>query len=96
MHVPLDEHLHTEECNIIIRQLQACHEETSMFKQFLGECNKLDWAMRACTKKERLKLVDENRAESKKRVEQMQQKMGSLKSADWRENLKEKLDGQKE
>jgi hypothetical protein len=52
--------------------------------------------MRACTKKERLKLVDENRAESKVRVEKMQQKMGSLKSDDWRENLKAKLDGQKE
>ena len=52
--------------------------------------------MRACTKKERLKLVDENRAESKKRIDTMQQKMGSLKSDDWRANLKEKLDGQKE
>ena len=30
MHVPLDEHLHTEECNLIIRQLKKCHEETSM------------------------------------------------------------------
>ena len=30
MHVPLDEHLHTEECNLIIRQLKRCHEETSM------------------------------------------------------------------
>ena len=65
------------------------------FKQFMGECNKLDWAMRACTKKERLKAVEENRAEAKKRVENMQKKMGALKSDDWRENLKEKLEGQK-
>ena len=33
MHVPLDEHLHTEECNLIIRQLKKCHEEHSMFRQ---------------------------------------------------------------
>ena len=32
MHVPLDEHLHTEECNLIIRQLKRCHEETNMVK----------------------------------------------------------------
>ena len=30
MHVPLDEHLHTEECNVIIRQLKQCHDEASM------------------------------------------------------------------
>jgi len=48
--------------------------------------------MRACTKKERLKATEENRAEAKKRVENTQKKMGALKSDDWRENLKEKLD----
>ena len=26
MHGPLDEHLHTEECNVIIRELQRCHQ----------------------------------------------------------------------
>jgi hypothetical protein len=45
MHVPLDEHLHTEECNVIIRQLKRCHEENSMFKQFFGQCNQLDWSV---------------------------------------------------
>jgi len=65
-------------------------------RQFLGECNKLDWAMRACTKKERLQKVEENRAESKKRVEMVQKKMANLKSDDWRENFKEKLNSQKD
>jgi len=96
MHVPLDEHLHSEECNIIIRQLQACHAETSLTKQFLGECNKLDWAMRACTKKERLKLVEENRAESKERIKKVQERMATMEGKDWRENLREKLDAQKD
>ena len=26
MHGPLDEHLHSEECNVIIRELQRCHQ----------------------------------------------------------------------
>ena len=92
MHVPLDEHLHTEECNIIIRDLKRCHEETSLFSQFFGECNKLDWAMRACTRKERLARTAENRDSANKRQADVQKKMGELKSADWRENLREKLD----
>lgn len=71
MHGPLDEHLHTEECNVIIRELQRCHQvplkkrksdmrkrsdltnctikwhfqENSMFKQFFGACNQLDWSV---------------------------------------------------
>ena len=43
MHVPLDEHLHTEECNEIIRALKSCHAEHSMARQFFGVCNQLDW-----------------------------------------------------
>ena len=62
------------------------------FAQFLGECNKLDWAMRDCTKKERLEKVSENLQSSKKRNADIQKKMGDLKSNDWRTNLKEKLD----
>ena len=92
MHVPLDEHLHTEECNIIIRELKRCHEETSLFRQFFGECNKLDWAMRDCTRQERLTKTADQLHNSKKRNADIQKKMGELKSADWRENLKEKLD----
>ena len=33
MHGPLDEHLHTEECNVIIRELQRCHQVTSKKKE---------------------------------------------------------------
>ena len=40
MHVPLDEHLHSEECNIVIRQLLACHEETSMVSSELAGLDK--------------------------------------------------------
>ena len=62
------------------------------FKQFFGECNKLDWAMRDCTKKERLQKVAENRKSSKTKNAAVQKRMGELKTDDWRSNLKEKLD----
>ena len=62
------------------------------FAQFLGECNKLDWAMRECTKGERLQKVADNLESSKKRNADIQKKMGNLKSEDWRTNLKEKLE----
>jgi len=92
MHGPLDEHLHTEECNVIIRELQRCHQENSMFKQFFGACNQLDWAMRACTKKERLEREKEARQEAAERVSRVRNKMANLKSDDWRENMKARMD----
>ena len=52
--------------------------------------------MRACTKKERLKLVEENRAESKERIKKVQERMATMEGKDWRENLREKLDAQKD
>ena len=64
------------------------------FKQFLGECNKLDWAMRECTKKERLRKVEDNRNSAKQRNADIQKKMSNLKSDDWRENLKEKFNSE--
>ena len=69
-------------------------ESDIQFKQFFGECNKLDWAMRECTKNERLQKVSDNLEASKKRNADIQKKMGGLKSSDWRTNLQEKLDSE--
>jgi len=90
MHVPLDEHLHTPECNEIIRELQRCHAEYSMARQFFGVCNQLDWAMRACTKKERLERTADNLEKAKKRNEEISSKVARMEGKNWREILKEK------
>jgi len=66
-----------------------------MFKQFFGACNQLDWAMRACTKKERLEREKEARQESKDRINRVRNKMANLKSDDWRENMKERVEKEK-
>ena len=52
--------------------------------------------MRACTKKERLKLIGENQVEAKKRIADVQKRMGDLKTDDWRANLREKQQKQSE
>eukprot|EP00088_Acartia_fossae_P063142 TRINITY_DN76779_c0_g1_i1.p1 TRINITY_DN76779_c0_g1~~TRINITY_DN76779_c0_g1_i1.p1 ORF type:complete len:100 (+),score=19.44 TRINITY_DN76779_c0_g1_i1:57-356(+) len=96
MHVPLDEHLHTEECNIIIRELKRCHDENNKVKQFFGVCNQLDWAMRACTRKERLARTADNIESAKVRNEKIREKMASYGDKDWREILKEKKQKQQE
>jgi len=89
MHVPLDEHLHSDECVKIIRELHKCHEEYSLFRQFLGVCNQADWAMRDCTRGERLERTSDNLEKSKKRNEAIQEKMAQIGDKNWREVLKE-------
>ncbi|KAL3859004.1 hypothetical protein ACJMK2_009272 [Sinanodonta woodiana] len=53
MHQNLAEHLHTEECNVVIRALIACHKQP-FYKKMFGICNDLDREVNRCTKKERL------------------------------------------
>jgi len=96
MHVDLSEHLHTEECNEVIRALRRCHEENSMLKQLFMVCNDLDMAMRRCTKKERLDTTREQLENSKIRNAEIQQRMANLKHANWRDNLKEKINENKD
>ncbi|XP_064456244.1 COX assembly mitochondrial protein 2 homolog [Ornithodoros turicata] len=54
MHVDLSEHLHTDECNILIRELMKCHEEQKFGKIF-GACNSINTKMLKCLKEERLR-----------------------------------------
>eukprot|EP00088_Acartia_fossae_P030532 TRINITY_DN31517_c0_g1_i1.p1 TRINITY_DN31517_c0_g1~~TRINITY_DN31517_c0_g1_i1.p1 ORF type:complete len:101 (+),score=22.22 TRINITY_DN31517_c0_g1_i1:63-365(+) len=90
MHVPLDEHLHTDECNKIIKELQRCHDQMSLFRQFFGACNQLDFEMRKCTKKERLAARDANKEDALDRQKKMADTAKKYKGKDWRDILKEK------
>ena len=71
MHTPLHPHLHTEECNKIIKKLLDCHADTYKVQQLFGICNDLDVQMRKCTKNERLgKVQDAVDAANQKKKEQ--------------------------
>jgi len=92
MHGPLDAHLHTEECNEIIKKLQECHEQNSKWKQFtMHTCDALDTLMRKCTKAERLRRLDEEIAKARDRNRIIGERMRKAEASGktWRDHLDE-------
>ena len=93
MHSPLDAHLHTPECNKVIKLLQECHANNSKFKQFFFlTCDDLDTQMRKCLKKERkareANHFKEARLNDKEYAEKYKKQQASGKT--WRDLLEEK------
>lgn len=76
MHPDLSPHLHSEECNQLIRKLQECHEENRVGRVF-GVCNALDASVLKCLRKERADNARQNR------------EAAELKRAKWRQKPEE-------
>lgn len=76
MHTDLSAHLHSNNCNELIRLLQQCHDDNP-FKKFFGYCNHEDAQVLRCLKQERIARRDENRKKSeemKRRWKENQQR----------------------
>ncbi|XP_077983507.1 COX assembly mitochondrial protein 2 homolog [Glandiceps talaboti] len=73
MHGDLSSHLHTEECNELIKQLQQCHQENP-WKKFTGICNELDTAMIKCLRRERENKRHVNAQKAKEMKEKLARK----------------------
>jgi len=57
---PLAEHLHTEKCVLVIRELHKCHEEKP-YGKFFGHCNELKSLLRRCLTEQKEQRRKENR-----------------------------------
>ncbi|XP_060516356.1 COX assembly mitochondrial protein 2 homolog [Cylas formicarius] len=68
MHTDLSYHLHTAECNELIKLLQQCRKDNP-FRRFMGYCNTEDHRVVICLKRERLARRKKNYEESIKRKE---------------------------
>ena len=68
MHPNLADHLHSEECRKVIRELQKCHAEHP-YRKFLGACNDLKRALNACLQKEYQERQTTNLEEARRKRE---------------------------
>ena len=74
MHPSLAPHLHSQECQRIIDELNKCHRDHAL-RKFLGACNPLKRALNECLKRERSERRKENYEAAQKRKKEYQELM---------------------
>ncbi|KAK2151860.1 hypothetical protein LSH36_348g01006 [Paralvinella palmiformis] len=67
MHPDLSPHLHSTECNKLIKLLHECHREYPVGKYF-GKCSSVDLLVGKCLKKERNDNRMKNKEKKKKTI----------------------------
>eukprot|EP00126_Sphaerothecum_destruens_P009741 Sdes_comp20576_c0_seq1m15480 len=77
MHPPLDLHLHSEECQVIIKEFTACHE-ANFYNRFIGACNKLRNKVDKCLYKEYVQARRHNQKLGEERKERLNIKLKEM------------------
>ena len=72
MHPPLQLHLHSEECQRVIKQLLACHKEHPTRKYF-GKCNEFKLSLNRCLQEEYVRRRQANYEQSQRRKQGVRQ-----------------------
>lgn len=72
MHPSLAPHLHSAECQGIIRELERCHKDHPL-RKFFGACNPLKRALNECLKREVADRRKENYAVALERKKKYQE-----------------------
>eukprot|EP00127_Corallochytrium_limacisporum_P003816 Clim_evm30s153 gene=Clim_evmTU30s153 len=81
MHPPLDEHLHSSECNKIIRELELCHKDNP-WMQYLGVCNDIKNQLNQCLREEFLVVRDRNAAKGRRKRERYEKLKAEIAAAE--------------
>ncbi|KAH8311565.1 hypothetical protein KR044_006954 [Drosophila immigrans] len=74
MHTDLSSHLHSAECNKLIEELKACHDNHA-FGRFIGICNSIDDQVVKCLKAERVARSAANRAKAREQQSRYKERL---------------------
>ncbi|XP_022343592.2 COX assembly mitochondrial protein 2 homolog [Crassostrea virginica] len=74
MHPDLSAHLHTDECNVIIKAYKSCQEQ-HLYLRFFGYCDPLFTDVQKCLRKERINRRIENRENNRMKMRAYREKL---------------------
>nr|XP_034338564.1 COX assembly mitochondrial protein 2 homolog [Crassostrea gigas] len=73
MHPDLSAHLHTDECNTLIKVFTSCQEQHG-FLRFLGYCDPLFTDVQKCLRRERINQRKEDRESNRQRMKALRER----------------------